>query len=214
MGYSGLKISPDEALWFTYFRHAFCMMHNHSLFYGEDMKGIIFTELFGFIEEVAGVTFAEQVLEEAALPNGGVFTAVGTYPAAYALALITKASELSDIPAAKLCADYGEWLFGRFTVLYPQLIDKYAGSEEMLDHVGSHIHEEVTILYPDAKPPEVRMKRDGDVPVILYESHRPLSHIALGLIRGCLKHYGDPREVAWTPGEDLSKASFRIVEKA
>lgn len=178
------------------------------------MKGIIFTELFGFIEEIAGITFAEQVLEETNLPNGGAFTAVGTYPAAYALALITKTSELSGIPAAKLCADYGEWLFARFAVLYPHLINKYSSSEEMLDHVGSHIHEEVTILYPDAKPPKVRMERDGDVPVILYASHRPLSHVAVGLIRGCLTHYGDPREVVWTPGKDLAQASFRIVEKA
>ena len=178
------------------------------------MKGIIFTELFSFIEEVAGIAFAEQVLEEADLPNGGAFTAVGTYPAAHALALVGKASELSGIPASKLCADYGEWLFARFTVLYPHLIEKYATADDMLVHVGSHIHEEVTIMYPDAKPPEVRMERDGDVPVVLYNSHRPLSHVAVGLIRGCLTHYGDPREVVWTPGEDLSQARFSIVEKA
>ncbi len=175
------------------------------------MKGIIFTELMGFVEEVGGIAFAEQVIETADLPNGGAFTTVGTYPAEHALKLVATASELSGIPVSKLCADYGEWLFARFTVLYPQLIEQYPTSEEMLDHVESHIHEEVTILYPDATPPKVYMTRDGETPVIHYSSHRPLSHVAFGLIRGCLAHYGDPRTVTWDAGEDLTKAEFHIV---
>ena len=175
------------------------------------MKGIIFTELVSFIEEVGGIAFAEQVIDKADLPNGGAFTAVGTYPTEQVLALVTSASELSGIPVPKLCADYGEWLFARFTVLYPQLIEQYPTSEEMLDHVESHIHEEVTILYPDATPPKVYMTREGTTPVIKYASHRPLSHVALGLIRGCLAHYKDPRQVTWSPGEDLTQAEFHIV---
>lgn len=177
------------------------------------MKGIIFTELTGFIEEVAGISFAEQVLEKSELPNGGAFTKIGTYPAAHALKMVGVASEMSGIPADKLCADYGEWLFARFNVLYPHLIEKYADAEEMLDHVGSHIHEEVTVLYPDATPPAVSMERDGEVPIVLYDSHRPMSHVAVGLIRGCLKHYNDPREVIWEPGEDLTQAKFRIEQR-
>lgn len=178
---------------------------------GEPVKGLIFTELLGFIEEVAGVAFAEQVIAHAALPNDGAFTKVGSYPAAHALQIVASASALSGIPAEKLCADYGAWLFARFTVLYPHLIEQYADADAMLDHVGSHIHEEVTILYPDAKPPGVSVDRQGDVPVLHYASHRPMAHVALGLIRGCLAHYGDPRSVVWTPGEDLTAARFAIV---
>ncbi len=175
------------------------------------MKGIIFTQLIGFIEEHVGISLAEQVIEKAALPNEAAFATVGTYPAQWALTMVAAASELSGIPAEKLCADYGEWLFARFTVLYPQLIDQYPDADAMLDHVGSHIHEEVTILYPDAKPPMVAMQRDGDTAIVEYASHRPLAYIALGLIRGCLTHYNDLRIVSWTPGADLTRAQFHIV---
>lgn len=181
------------------------------------MKGIIFAELIGFMEEVGGLEFAETVLARSDLPNDGAFTRIGTYPAAYALKMVGTASELSGTPVESLCDAYGEWLFGRFVVLYPDIVGRYPSAESMLEHVGSHIHEEVVVLYPDAKPPQVSTSyaEDGALQVH-YSSHRPLAHIAHGLIRGCLKHYGDPRRPEWITDADPSSASFRIVgeEKA
>jgi hypothetical protein len=83
---------------------------------GDPMKGVIFTELLGFVEHKAGVEFAEDVLDAAALPNHGAFTKIGTYPAAHALRLVEIASEKSGIPASDLSVEYGEWLFNRFTI--------------------------------------------------------------------------------------------------
>ena len=177
------------------------------------MKGVIFTELLGFVEHKAGAEFAEDLLDAAALPNHGAFTKVGTYPAAHALRLVEIASEKSGIPASDLSVEYGEWLFKRFTVLYPGIMAKYETAESMLDHVGSHIHEEVVVLYPDAKPPKVSSVHAGSDMIVEYSSHRPMAHIAFGLVRGCLAHYGDERTVDWQPDADPTSARFVIKQK-
>lgn len=178
------------------------------------MKGVIFTELLGFIEHKAGAEFAEDVLEAADLPNHGAFTNIGTYPAAHALRLVEIASEKSGIPASDLSIEYGEWLFDRFTVLYPEIMAKYGTAETMLDHVGSHIHQEVIVLYPDAKPPTVSSTHTNGKMVIEYSSHRPMAHIAFGLVRGCMNHYGDDRIVHWEADADPTSARFIIAERA
>ncbi len=175
------------------------------------MKGIIFAELIGFMEEVGGLDFAEQVLASSELPNDGAFTRIGTYPAAYALKMVGVASEVSGVPADQLCRQYGEWLFARFVILYPKIVGQYPTAEVMLEHVGSHIHEEVVVLYPDAKPPKVTATRDDDDLIIHYSSHRPMAHIAYGLVKGCMVHYGDTRQVEWVGDNDPASASFRIA---
>lgn len=177
------------------------------------MKGVIFTQLVQHLEDVGGEQFVDEVLAKADLPNDGAFTAIGSYPSAYAFKLIEVVSEMTGKPASELSEGFGEDLFGRFTVLYPEIIGRYEDAEAMLGHVGSHIHEEVVVLYPDATPPAVRMTEENGEPVIHYSSHRPLAHVAFGLIKGCLKHYGDDRVVEWVEGGDATSAAFRVTNK-
>lgn len=177
------------------------------------MKGVIFTQLIHHLEDVGGELFVDEVLIKAQLPNDGAFTAIGTYPSAYAFKLIETVSEMTGQPAEALSENFGSYLFARFVVLYPEIISRYSDAEAMLQHVGSHIHEEVVVLYPDATPPSVRVTRGDDGPVVHYSSHRPLAHVAFGLIKGCLEHYGDERQVEWASGADQNSATFRIVNK-
>lgn len=175
------------------------------------MKGVIFTQLIHHLENVGGEEFVEDVLAKADLPNDGAFTSIGTYPSAYAFKLIEVVSELTGTPAGELSENFGEYLFNRFVVLYPEIMGQYQDAESMLDHVGSHIHEEVVVLYPDATPPSVRLEREDGEMVIHYSSHRPLAHVAFGLIKGCLAHYGDKRQVKWNSQQDLQATSFRVA---
>ena len=175
------------------------------------MKGVIFTQLIRHLEETGGEVFVDEVIMKAELPNDGAFTSIGSYPAAHALKLIETVSEITGQPAGVLAENFGEYLFGRFVVLYPEIIGRYANAEDMLEHVGSHIHKEVVVLYPDAKPPQIRVSASAEQTTVHYSSHRPLAHIAYGLIRGCLKHYGDQRRLEWTGEGELSSASFRIA---
>jgi hypothetical protein len=175
------------------------------------MKGVIFTELVSFMETIHGVAFADAVISESRLPNDGAFTSVGNYPSVQALTMVEVASRLSGIDGAVLCEAYGAWLFGRFGVLFPTIMANYPTAESLLMHVGSHIHEEVRVLYPDARPPEITAERDGDTMTVRYRSHRPMAHIAYGLIRQCLVDYGEPRTVRWHGAGRSDEATFIIA---
>lgn len=175
------------------------------------MKGVIFTELVSFMETVHGVAFADAVISESRLPNDGAFTSVGNYPSAQALTMVDVAARLSGTDGAVLCEDYGAWLFGRFGVLFPTIMANYPTAESLLMHIGSHIHEEVRVLYPDARPPEITAESDGDTMTVRYRSHRPMAHIAYGLIRQCLIDYGETRSVHWLGSGRADEATFVIA---
>jgi hypothetical protein len=175
------------------------------------MKGVIFTELVSYMETVHGVAFADAVISESRLPNDGAFTSVGNYPSQQALTMVEVAARLSGTDGAVLCEDYGAWLFGRFGVLFPTIMANYPTAESLLMHVGSHIHEEVRVLYPDARPPEITAENAGDTMIVRYRSHRPMAHIAYGLIRQCLIDYDEPRIVRWHGSGRADEATFIIA---
>ncbi|WP_198046005.1 heme NO-binding domain-containing protein [Novosphingobium aquimarinum] len=176
------------------------------------MKGLIFSELIRFMEEKQSPLFAEQVIAAADLPNDAAFSRIGVYPTAYALKLVTAASQLSGLPASALSEEFGKFLFARFTILYPDILSSYSTAESLLEHVRAHIHQDVKVLYPDATPPEVIAGRQDGQFMIEYRSHRPLAHIAYGLMRGCLEHFGDPRAIEWVTCNEVGDvATFRIV---
>jgi len=175
------------------------------------MKGIIYAELLGFLDKKGGPSFTEQVLAEAELPHGGVFSRVSRYPWEQAVQVVSSASRISGADANSLCEEFGQFLFGRFTVLYEEIVNRYPSAEEMLDHVEDHIHEEVRVLYPGASPPRVSSRKDADCFVVEYSSHRPFAHIAFGLVQGCMKHFGDTRTISWMDPDSSGKtAHFRI----
>ena len=175
------------------------------------MKGIIFAELVGFLEDRYGIAFADSVISDSKLENDGAFTRVGNYPSSDALTMVEVAARLSGEDGTRLCEDYGSWLFQRFELLFPEILARYDTAEALLTHVGSHIHEEVRILYPDARPPQIYAVGNGDNLLIRYRSHRPLAHIAFGLIRQCLISHGDPRQLHWGPNPRADDASFIIA---
>ena len=175
------------------------------------MKGIIYSELVGFLDVKGGPSFTEEVLAGAELPHGGAFSRVSRYPWEQAVQVVTSASKISGADANDLCEEFGKFLFDRFTVLYTEIVERYPTAEGMLAHVEDHIHEEVRVLYPDAEPPHVASWKDDDGFVVEYSSHRPFAHIAFGLVQGCMKHFGDPRSINWVDRDPTGKtAYFRI----
>ncbi len=176
------------------------------------MKGVIFTELVSFMEEALGIIAADDILTRADLRNGGAFTSVGSYPYTDAVKLVSVASERSGIPMEELCQNFGSHLLDRFSVLFPDILNKYETVDDLLSHVGPHIHEEVRILYPGAQPPNVSAKREGNDLVLTYESHRPFAHIAYGLIRRSLETYGDTRTLTWEASPASDRAVFRLAK--
>jgi len=178
------------------------------------MKGVIFTELVAFMERAQSPEFVDELLVDAALPNDGAFTSVGNYPSEYALQMVTLASEKTGIEAAELCRLFGNYLYQRFMTLYPDIMAEYQSAEDLLAHVGSHIHTEVCILYPDARPPVIKTSSDDGDFIVHYESHRPMAAIAFGLVQGCMQHFDDPRDLVWDAKGSGNVSMFRLKAAA
>ncbi len=155
------------------------------------MKGVVFTEFLEMVEQKMSLSTVDEILQKASPAHGGTYTAVGTYPVGELFALVTALSEVSKKPIGELVFLFGEHLFGRFVLAYPQFFEGVKSPVEFLSRVDSYIHIEVRKLYPDAELPrfDADVKSEREIHLI-YRSPRRLSALAHGLIAGCGKHFG------------------------
>ena len=156
------------------------------------MKGIVFTEFLEMVEEKFGFDVADNIVTQADLPSGGVYTGVGTYAHAEMVSLVVNLSEESKLPVPALLKAFGLHLFGRFSQLYQQSLTHAQGACDFLSRIESYIHTEVRKLYPDAELPYFHVEQpDADTLVIVYESERGMADFAEGLLEGCISHFGE-----------------------
>ena len=166
------------------------------------MKGIVFTEFLEMVEEKFSPDLVDRIVERAELASGGVYTSVGTYDHAEMIRLVSCLSQETGIASPELMRVFGEYLFGRFSVLYPRYFENINSSFGFLEKIEGYIHVEVRKLYPEAELPTFGY--DASQPGCLrltYESARPFAPLAEGLIRGCLAHFGEKADIRV---EDLS----------
>ncbi len=154
------------------------------------MKGIIFTEFLEMVENDYGWEMSEQIIEDAALPNDGAYTAVGTYPHKELVRLVVALSQHSGTAVAELIRTFGRHAFGRFVIGYPYMFSGVTDTFTFLESIENHIHVEVQKLYPAAELPHFTTVRSGNTLQMHYRSERPFADFAHGLIEGCITHFG------------------------
>ncbi len=166
------------------------------------MKGIVFTEFLEMVEDTFGFVAATAIVEQAKVPSGGAYTAVGTYPHSEMVSLLVALSSQTNIPIPELLHAFGRHLFPRFAAGYGAFFQNVTDSFAFLGSLENYIHVEVRKLYPDAELPRFESHRPTpDSLVMEYRSERGLADFAHGLIEGCLAHFGDDATVT---REDLS----------
>lgn len=166
------------------------------------MKGVIFTEFLELVETKFGIDMVDDIIDACDLPSGGQYTAVGTYNHTEIVALVMELSKRSEIPVPTLLQVYGEHLFGRFTVLYPQFFEGSSDGFTFLENVENYIHVEVKKLYPTAELPTFENERISPTELrLIYHSSRHLEDVAEGLIKGCMTHFETPVKII-REGED------------
>ncbi|MBC9070929.1 heme NO-binding domain-containing protein [Thauera sp. CAU 1555] len=173
------------------------------------MKGIVFTEFIEMVEQRFSAEIADRMLDTTDLPSGGAYTSVGTYDHAEMVALVGTLSNLVQMPANALVTAFGEYLFGRFSVLYPRFFTAdIGGAFDFLVSIEEVIHAEVHKLYPDAELPrfEVESRNDAELRMI-YTSSRHFADLAEGLMRGCVAHYREPLRIAREPMPGTAQTS-------
>jgi Haem-NO-binding len=157
------------------------------------MKGMVFTELLSFVEQIHGADAVDDLIDACDLPSGGAYTVVGTYDHAEMQALVAALSRQSNTPPNQLLEVFGEHLIGRFRISFPDFFKAAPTLFDFLESIDRRIHVEVRKLYPDAELPEFRAERLGNETMHLdYRSCRPFEALAAGLIRGAAQTYGEP----------------------
>ena len=173
------------------------------------MKGIVFTEFLEMAEERFSLSMVDAVLERVAPASGGIYTAVGTYPAEELVGLLMELSKQTSLPPATLLKDFGGHLLRRFAQTQPEFFAGARSSLEFLQSVEDHIHVEVRKLYPDAELPSFECQSEGeDELVMTYRSPRGLADLAEGLMAECALHYGERVSIT---REDLSAGKGQHV---
>jgi len=160
------------------------------------MKGIVFSEFIELVEDKFGFDMADEIIEEADLPSGGAYTSVGTYDHHELLTLVTLLSEKTGVSIEDLVKVFGEHMLGQFVKGYPTFFEEVDNCFDFLDTIENRVHIEVKKLYPEAELPTftTTLKTDKAM-TLIYESKRPFSALAFGLIKGSASYYGEQIEI-------------------
>ena len=155
------------------------------------MKGIVFTEFLGLVEDQFGLEVADSIIAESQLSTNGAYTATGTYDHAELVQLVVKLSEKTGIEVPVLVRTFGKFLFGQLAATFPEFLEGVTSAEKMLSRVDEVIHVEVLKLYPKAELPSFEYSVASDGRHIMdYSSERGFSDLAEGLMEGCAEHFG------------------------
>ena len=171
------------------------------------MKGMVFTEFLDMVELKFSADMVDDIIEDSELPNGGAYTAVGTYDHAELVRMVEALAHRSDVPVPTLVHAFGLHLFGRFHALYPGFFSGIPTALDFLEGIETVIHTEVRKLYPDAQLPEFDCVRTASGLDMVYSSPRHFGDLATGLIEGALLHFGDPVSLT---RHDLPNGSIRF----
>lgn len=177
------------------------------------MLGIVFTEFMDMVEDRFSPDLLDEVIESAELESEAAYTAVGYYDYQEMIRLVTVLHQKTQIPVDDLIQTFGCHLFGVLIGKYPALGEGISGVLDFLEIVDSTIHKEVLKLYPNAELPTFETNRvSPDHLQMIYQSKRPFSQLALGLMHGCAEHFGQKLDVQHqsTQQDELFRTVFDI----
>ena len=176
------------------------------------MKGLVFTEFIEMVENTFSDEIADKILDESDLASNGVYTSLGTYDHHEMLELVTHLSKETGIPVPELVQAFGQYLFTRFAIGFPAMINETSDTFSLLKRIEGYIHVEVRKLYSDAQLPHFDFQMPSDGQMILdYQSERPFAMLAHGLISQAIVHYNEDIDLNYEDLSDGAGTSARFI---
>ncbi len=156
------------------------------------MKGIFFCEFVEMVETDFSTELANIIIEESSLGSGGSYTSGGNYDYQELSRLVDKLSEKTGIDIEDLMIGFGSHLFERLHSHYSSFFEGSATTFDFLGKLQDHIHSEVHKIYPDSELATFDAHQpDPETMCMVYTSPRPFGALALGLMKGCSRHFGE-----------------------
>jgi hypothetical protein len=159
------------------------------------VHGVIFASFVDYVAARHGSDVASELTA-----GEPVFLLSESYEDERLLALVTRASEATGIPAPDLVHEVGVFTAQQtFARLYPAFFAVAGGTRAFLLSVETVIHELVRATIPNARPPQLQVRPLGDEGVtVTYTSSRRLCALLAGLVEGTARHYGEKVQVDQT----------------
>ena len=141
------------------------------------------------VSAAAGVSGVAKDVRGRYLPSG-------VYPDAEAVALLESIAETVGEPLVATATRFGEFLAPHLVKVAGSLVDPAWRTLDLVEHTEELIHAMVRTTQPGAEPPVLEAVRVGPQELhLVYSSRRRLCPLAIGLVRGLARHYGDTVEI-------------------
>ena len=177
------------------------------------MKGFIFKSLLDFTEESFGLAFVDQMISEVELDSEGVYVTFESYPFAELVALATYFSQQKQIALEDLLEAFGLFILPELIGRHDYVVQNYTHPLDLIQGIEAHIHTEVRKLYDDAELPTFNnIHRTEKRLEVEYTSQRELSHFAIGLMKGTLKHFNTRGNIEMEKLTHKDKTTKFVIE--
>ncbi|MFD3001811.1 heme NO-binding domain-containing protein [Pontibacter toksunensis] len=184
----------------------------HSLA-GDTMHGSIFVFLKRFVEYRHNYNTWVNILEEVGLGNRVPYQMNEVYPIKELFTIMSAAARSQGLPDAVFQENFGEFLVPDLLLVFKRFIDPSWKTQEMLLHVGSHMHRGIKKENDAANPPPLHVSRVGRNMLILdYHSRRRMAGFAIGIIKGLAQYFDEREKVSVLPATepDAERVQIRV----
>lgn len=156
------------------------------------MHPLIHIGLKEYVEARFGIERWIAFLEAAGVSLTRPYVRVGAYPDEELGSIVAAIAAGTGSSAAAVLEDFGAALAPQLIAMYPRLVRPEWRSLDLLCHTEEAIHRIVRHGQLGARPPVVRCRRlSADALHLTYESNRRLCPLAVGIMRGIARHYGE-----------------------
>ncbi|GAA4314008.1 heme NO-binding domain-containing protein [Nibribacter koreensis] len=155
------------------------------------MHGSIFVLLKRFVEGTHDYSTWVGLLEKAGVETPS-YQMQEMYPTDDLFAIVLQASELMDVSVYDLMEQFGEFMVPDLLMVYKKYIDPDWRTYQMLLNTEEAMHGAVRREDPRTTPPIlVVTKQEHNRLIVDYYSKRRMSGVAVGIIRGIARYYGE-----------------------
>jgi hypothetical protein len=156
------------------------------------VHGLIFFYIQKFADVVSPGTDSWQMLRSQTSTGTATYLPSGVYPDAEAVQLIESIARSTGRPLPIILEEFGEFLAPHLIRVAGALVNPAWRTLDLIENTEAIIHAMIRTTNPGATPPVLEAVRESPNELhLVYGSSRKLCCLAVGLMRGLGRHYGD-----------------------
>ncbi|MFZ5724299.1 MAG: heme NO-binding domain-containing protein [Pseudomonadota bacterium] len=178
------------------------------------MHGVVFSLLKSYVTEKHNAETWRTLLREAGREDT-IYVPTRMYPDEEIVALVGTACRMTSATPEAVLEDFGIFIAPHLKGMYASLVDPQWHTMELLLNVEDTIHRVVRLKNPDARPPQLRFTRLDDSTLRFeYNSQRRMAALAVGIMKGIAKGYGEVADIQVDMHPDGSCEMLVRISKA